>query len=202
MSFQEDIASDVQKSAVGDMIFLYEIDLTDVGLDATIYFSEAVDDDYTTISFNSRTYQPIQMEATGWEISGEGTLPRPRIKVSNVLITFAPFIITYDDMIGAKFTRRRTLKKYLDGESEENPSAEFAPDIFVIYQKTAHNKYEIEFELSAYMDFEGVMIPKRQIIRDFCSHRYRFWNGSEFDYTLASCPYGPDPNDIYSYDSL
>jgi len=205
MTFQADIASDVQKSAVGDIIFLYELDLTEVGLDLTLYFTEAVDDDFTTISFNSQAYQPIQMESEGWEVTGEGTLPRPRIKISNVLLTLAPYIISYDDLIGAKVTRRRTFKKYLDGESEANPAAEFPQDIYVVRQKTAHNKREVEFELGAYMDFEGVMIPKRQVIRDFCGHIYRYYDSdlAQFVNTLKTCPYGNDAaNDVYYFDTL
>jgi lambda family phage minor tail protein L len=174
MTFQENIASDVQKLNVGDLVTLYELDLTDVGSDQTLYFTEAIGEDYQPIYFGGQEYQPIQLDSDGWETSGQGTLPRPKLRVSNVLLSFASYVYTFQDMIGAKLTRRRTFKKYLDGEAEANPNAEFAPDIYVIRQKTQQTKAAVEFELSPYMDFEGIKIPKRQILRDFCTHSYRY----------------------------
>jgi hypothetical protein len=54
------------------------------------------------------------------------------------------------------------------------------------------------------MDFEGTPIPKRQIIRDFCSYQYRRWSGSEFLYADESiqCPYGLDTSGKYNYTTL
>jgi lambda family phage minor tail protein L len=195
MSFQTDIASDVQKAELGNIIFLYEIDLSDLGTDRGLFFTPVINDDYTPIDFNNRSYTPIEMEADGWEVSTGEQLPRPRIRVSNATLSFLGFVLTYDDLVGAKLIRRRTLAKYLDGAPEANPNAEFAQDIFVIHQKTQHTKRFIEFELAAYMDFEGIRIPKRQIIRDYCTHSYRVWDTAIMDwsYTSATCPYG-NPN--------
>jgi lambda family phage minor tail protein L len=192
MTFQSDIASDVQKAELGNVIYLYELDLGDIGSNQILYFTPVVDDDYTPITFNARDYVPIEMETEGWEVSTGEQLPRPHLRVSNATLSFLAHVITFEDLIGAKLTRRRTLEKYLDGNPEANPSAEFAKDIFVIFQKTAHTKRYIEFELAAYMDFEGIRIPKRQIIRDYCTHSYRTFNTSTmtFDYTFATCPYG------------
>jgi lambda family phage minor tail protein L len=74
MTFQSDIAKDVQKAAMGEMIFLYEIDLSNVSAGTVLYFTEGTKEDYTPIEFNSRTYQPIQMEAEGFDITGEGPM--------------------------------------------------------------------------------------------------------------------------------
>ena len=195
MSFQTDIASDVQKEALGNIIYLYEMDLGDIGSNQILYFTPVINDDYTPIDFNARTYIPIEMETDGWEISTGEQLPRPHIKVSNATLTFLGYVITFDDLVGAKVIRRRTLEKYLDGKPEANPNAEFSKDTFTIMQKTQHTKRFIEFELAAYMDFEGVRIPKRQIIRDYCTHSYRNWDTAtmDFDYSFATCPYG-NPN--------
>jgi len=207
MTFQSDIAQDVQKAAVGQMVFLYEIDLSNVQAGTVLYFTEGTKEDYTTVEFNSRTYVPIQLEAEGFDIIGEGQLQRPRIRVSNALLTFVPFVVTWNDMLGAKFTRRRTLRKYLDDGSEANPVAEFPREIFKIQQKTEQNKYLIEFELASFMDYEGLMVPRRQIIRDFCTYQYRRWDTTapaHFLYADATiqCPYGLDTFGKYSYTTL
>ena len=194
MTFQSDIASDVQQAAIGQMIFLYEIDLSDINSGTILYFTEGTTEDSQAIEFNSRTYFPIQMETEGFDVTGEGQLPRPRIRVSNAVLTLSSYVKDYNDLLGAKFTRRRTLRKYLDDGPEANPSAEFPSEIFTIQQKTEHNKFMIEFELAAYMDFEGVVIPKRQILRDFCTYQYRTFNETTNSFNYATvdiqCPYG------------
>lgn len=200
MTFQQNIASDVQNLAVGNMVSLYEIDLTTIGETGALYFTESIDNDYTPISFNAREYNPIHMKTDGWQVTGTESLPRPKIMVSNVLLTFASYINSFDSLVGAEFTRRRTLEKYLDGKPEANPNAEFAPDIYKIRSMPQKTKAVAEFELSPYMDYEGIKIPKRQIIRDFCRQSYRNWNTdtSSFDYTNATCPY----TGSYCYDRL
>jgi len=198
MSFEENIASDTQKLEVGDIIALYEIELEDVGSNQILYFTESINNDYTPIAFNSRTYYPIHLESSGWEVTGQETLPRPKLIVSNVLLSFVSHINTFDDMIGAKLIRRRTFKKYLDGQPTANPDAEFPKDIFRIRQKTQQTKAAVEFELSPYIDFEGIKIPKRQILRDFCTWIYRQYNSGtggfdDFDPNeinhIITCPY-------------
>jgi len=180
--FQEDIASDVQKLAVGNIVNLYELDLTDIGGTSILYFTESIDDDYTPIFFNAREYTPIHMQTSGWQTTGTEQLPRPKMVVSNVLLTFASYINTFDSLVGAKLTRRRTLEKYLDGKPTANPNAEFAPDIYKILSMPQRTKAAVEFELTPYVDFEGIKIPKRQILRDFCRQTYRRWDGSKFKF--------------------
>jgi len=200
MTVNVDIASDVQNLGTGELINLYEIDLSTIPDGSGILrFTDSIDNDYTPIYFNSQSYTPINLETSGFEMSGEGQLPTPTIRVSNVLLTFAPYNYSYEDLVGVKFTRRRTFKKYLDGESEADPSAEFPKDIFVISRIVAQNKYMIEYELSSYMDFQGTKLPKRQIIRDTCTHKYRYYSDGDFIYTLATCPYTRDSATVPSY---
>lgn len=191
MSFQVDIAADVQKAAVGNIVILFELDLTEIGGSDILYFTESIDNDYTAINFNAREYTPIHLKSEGWQVTGTGTLPRPKLIVSNVLLTFAAYINSFDDLVGAKLTRRRTLEKYLDGKPTANPNAEFAADIYRIRSMPQKTKTVAEFELTPYMDYEGIKIPKRQILRDFCRQTYRQYDSdtATFDYTNATCPY-------------
>ncbi len=200
MTFQSDIASDVQNLAVGNIVSLYEIDLTTIGETGVLYFTESIDNDYTPISFNSQEYTPIHMKTEGWQVTGTESLPRPKIYISNVLLTFASYLNSFDNLVGAEFTRRRTLEKYLDGKPEANPNAEFAPDIYRIRSMPQKTKAVAEFELSPYMDYEGIKIPKRQILRDFCRQSYRNYStdSTSFIYTHATCPY----TGSYCYDRL
>jgi lambda family phage minor tail protein L len=64
-----------------------------------------------------------------------------------------------------------------------------APRIFFVNQKTSHTPEYLEFELASSLDVEGVKLPRRQMIRDFCPWVYRYFTGGSFDYTQATCPY-------------
>lgn len=187
MSMIASIASDVQEPSLGKLVTMFKIDCT--GLGGNIYYFVPATISGSTVYFNSIEYLPINMEATGFEYTSKGQMPRPEITISNTSHTMASAIIEYDDLLGSVVTRRRTFEKYLDGQPEADPTAMFPEDIYVIERKVTHNKNIIKWELSAYMDFEGKFLPKRQILRDTCQWRYRIWTGSNFDYSNVECPY-------------
>ena len=189
MSLNADIASDVQQLSPGKLVTLYKIDCTSLG--GSIYRFIPATVSGTTVYFNSLEYFPINIECSGFEFTSKGQLPRPRMKLSNTSNTMAGAIIEYDDLLGAEVTRIRTFEKYLDGQPEADPLAKFPDDIYVIERKVLQNKYLIEWELSAYMDFEGRFLPNRQILRDTCIWTYRVYDSDTytFDYTNVECPY-------------
>jgi len=95
--------------------------------------------------------------------------------------------LAYDDLLGAKVTRKRTMQKYLDAVNFDagvnpnaDPTAEFPDDIYYIERKTGESKTVVEFELSASFDVQGVRLPRRQIIQNICPWKYR---GAECGYT-------------------
>jgi lambda family phage minor tail protein L len=132
-------------------------------------------------------YQPAPVEASGFEISGQGQLPRPKLRVSNYLSAITALILEFGDLAGAKVTRRRTLKKYLDAVNfsgginpTADPDAEFPDDVFFIDRKALENRDVVEFELSSSLDLAGVRLPRRQVIQNLCAFIYR---GGECGYT-------------------
>ena len=66
------------------------------------------------------SYLRFPIECTGFEFGSRGTLPRPTITVSNILGTITAIIqdinttTVGNDLNGAKFTRIRTLARFLD----------------------------------------------------------------------------------------
>jgi lambda family phage minor tail protein L len=118
---------------------------------------------------------------------GAAEVPRPRLRVANVTGTITALVLTYQDLVGAKITRKRTLAKYLDAVNFEggvnptaDPSAEFADDVYYVYRKSRETRDVVEFELAASFDLEGVTLPRRQIVQNVCPWRYR---GSACGYT-------------------
>lgn len=183
----EKIKTDIQKLDVGsEEVQLFILDASSLG--GTIYYFTPQTESGESVVFNGITYLPLPVEIDNVELRGDGTLPRPKLRVANVSLTFVGLINSYRDALGAKVTRIRTFRKYLDGQSEADPSAQFPTDVFYIEQKTIQNKHYIEWELVSPLDIGDKMLPKNQVI-SYCQHRYRVFRNSAFDYSLATCPY-------------
>ena len=189
LTVDANIASDTQRLTPGEIVILYQIDATDYGAQGVYYFTQATLEN-SAVQFDNNIYLPLDIEIEDFERSGQ-SLPRPKIRISNITKAMASSVINYEDILGATLTRIRTFRKYLDGEELANPNIYFPPELWVFEKKTAHSKFHIEWELSAYLDFEGITIPKRQCIRETCDNSYRRWDttGDYFDYSKATCPY-------------
>lgn len=187
------ISQDIQQSHLKNLVILYELNGSNIGMSTIIRFSETPikDGSGNLIDpvFNGNTYFAVNIKAKGFEYVGNGQLPRPKLLITNVNKVLFSLMIQFDDLLGAKLTRIRTLRKYLDDGATPDPSAIFPSDVFYIEQKTKHNKYEIEFVLSTPLDQDKLYLPQRQVLRDHCSHIYRVYKNTAFDYTKASCPY-------------
>ena len=78
-------------------------------------------------------------------MSAKGELPRPKVSITNVQGLFSGLIRMYDDLIGAKLTRKRTFARYLDavnfknGNPTADPNVQFPDDIW--YQNYCQWKY-------------------------------------------------------------
>ena len=189
MSLNESIASDVQNPSLGGLITLFKVDCSSIG--GSVYRFVPATVAGTTVYFNSLEYTPIDIEGSGFEYRGKGQLPRPKFKLSNTTHTMQAAITQYDDLLGVPVTRIRTFEKYLDGKPDADPLARFPDDLYVIERKVTQTKQFIEWELSAYMDFEGKILPNRQVLRDTCIWIYRVWDSvaGAFNYDNVGCPY-------------
>lgn len=129
------------------------------------------------------SYMRFPVEADGFEYSGNGQLPRPKIRVSNVLGTITAILVALPNGLeGAKLTRIRTLARYLDAVNfpgnvnpygTPDPTAAMPAEVFYIDRKTVESRDVVEFELASAFDLAGVRIPKRQCISNICQWQYR-----------------------------
>src|SRR5262245_49539794 len=112
----------IQGLSLDALVDLYDLDTSPIG--GSVYrFSPCLYNDGTSIVWNGNTYTPIDCEATGFEWNGQGALPRPTIKFTNVNRTFTSLVLQFDDMLGCQVTRTRTFMRFLDGQSEADPTA-------------------------------------------------------------------------------
>lgn len=186
------IWTQIQRQELGAIVDLYQLDATSVGDTEIRYFTNTVDEDGSVIQFDGITYTPVDFQAEGFEVSGQGGLPTPTIRISDVNRVFTGLANQFEDMIGAKLTRIRTFDKYLDGRATADPNAIYSRDVFYIEQKTTENRLFIEWKLASAMDHEGRKLPNRVVLRDVCLWRYRTYNADtdSFIYpTIKPCPY-------------
>ena len=138
------------------------------------------------IVWGGNAYTRLPVEATGFEYSTAGSLPRPTLTFSNLdgvmttLLLLVNGTTVGNDLGGAEIRRIRTLKKFLDGESTADPNAQWPMEIWYIDRKAGETREVVSFELATKLDLPGVKIPKRQLVGNVCQWEYR---SSECSYT-------------------
>ena len=184
--------SELQQIAPSAVIELFqlELNLAQHGVNETYYFHAGTNTvNNGDIVWDSQAYMAYPIEATEFEYTGTGSLPRPKLRVSNILGTITAIILTLPNGLeGAKVTRIRTLARYIDAVNfpgstnpygTPDPTAEFPREIYYIDRKAGENRDAIEFELAAAFDLVGVRAPKRQCVSNVCQWIYR---GAECGY--------------------
>jgi len=200
------VSEELQKLAPSAVIELFQLELvsglhydpSDPPTNTTYYFHAGTNELSGNIVWAGTTYTRFPVQADGFEYAGTGQLPTPNITAANLngLLTLALIDVnTYtpgNDLINAKVTRIRTLKKYLDASNftggtnaDADPQAEFPREIYNISRKTAETRDVISWDLASAFDMQGVRAPKRQAIH-MCQWIYK---GPECGYTgsLPAC---------------
>lgn len=173
------ITTEIQKLQPSAVVDLYILDMTSLG--DTIYrFHAGTNGLKQDIVWQGQTYQAFPVQITGFEYTGSGTIPRPKLAVANLTGAISLLALTYKDMIGAKITRKRTLLKYIDAvnfpggvNATADSTAEFPDEIYFVDRKSGENRDVVEFELASSFDVQGVMLPRRQIVQNVCPWKYR-----------------------------
>lgn len=178
MSVHGDTAQGVKPLALVEM---FVFDPTNIGqtADKILHWHPGTTAQKAPIQWQGVIYQPYPVEATGFEMSAAGKLPRPTVRVSNIGGELAAFVRAMNDGLGAKVTRKRTLGKYLDGGNfpggnpNADSSAHFEDEVFFVARKANENPIFVEFELAVAFDVAGIMLPRRQVIAGTCQWIYR-----------------------------
>jgi len=109
--------SELQKINPSNVIELFQLQLdNDIhGSTTTYYFHNGTSENKdANLIFNNLEYTRMPIEADGFEFDGK-QLPRPTLKISNILGTFTTLLLTLPQGLeGAKVTRIRTLERYID----------------------------------------------------------------------------------------
>lgn len=193
------INPELQKIAPSAIIELFELQLVQAlhGSTSVYRFHAGANAKagWGLVTWNGNTYDRYPIQVEGFEYTGNGQLPRPKLRISNALGLISAVLAEINDfnrgsdLTGAKLTRIRTCARYLDAVNfpdninpygTPDPTAETPREIYYIDRKTLENRDVVEFELAAAFDLAGVRAPKRQCIANICQWVYR---GAECGYT-------------------
>lgn len=186
------IVPELQKIAPSAIIELFELQLVQALHGSnTIYRFHAganAKAGWGEVTWAGNQYQRYPIEVDGFEYNGNGQLPRPKLRISNMLGLVSAVLVEVNlanrgnDLTGAKLTRIRTCARYLDAINftgnvnpfgTPDPTAEAPREIYYVDRKTLENRDVVEFELAASLDLAGVRAPKRQCIANVCQWVYR-----------------------------
>lgn len=161
------------------MICLYKVDLKDKGN----YLFHAGENGYQNkLVFNSQDYDYFPIKVEGFEMHGDGRLPRPKMTFSNHKGNISMKLAYFNDFTNYKVTRIKTFVKYLDSvnfpndvnpHADPDPDASFAEDVFYINQKVKEDDNIVEFELVSLLELQNANIPARTMYSNNCPWVYR-----------------------------
>jgi lambda family phage minor tail protein L len=174
---------------------MYHIDLSSFGIED--FYVTGGPDGGEAVSFGGRIFSPWPVQAEGFE-TGTGKLPTPLLTLANIGGILDPIVEQNADLIGAKLTRIRTYDRYLDTGAEPNGEAHLPLDVYEFAALETHDDNVVSWRMSALIDQEGVKLPGRQCVRDYCDHVVRRWDpvAGAYDYSKATCPFTGDPHDV------
>ena len=135
-----------------------------------------------SIYWQGQEYVPFPIQSSGFESKGDGSLPRPKLAVSNQDFFISNLIRRYSNLVGAKVVRKRTFVKFLDNQNfsdGKNPygsadsTAGLEDQVFYILRRASESRAIVEFELASPLELENVNFPKRTVMSRYCSFHYR-----------------------------
>lgn len=195
MIVPEKVTAELQSVAPSAIIELFDLRLTAAlhGSNDIYRFHAGVNgkNDGGAVVWAGQTYSAYPVEASGFEYTGEGQLPRPTLRVSNQLGLITAILTVVNDpltgtpgndLVGATLTRYRVLAKHIDAVNfpgNVNPygtpdsAAELPREVYYIARKTAENRDVVEFELASAFDLAGIRAPRRICIANLCNWVYR-----------------------------
>jgi lambda family phage minor tail protein L len=143
----------------------------------------------SSVLFDSQEYYYVPYLAEDFGTRSDGKLTRPQLSMVNFEGIFSRYITNKDDLLGASVRRIKTFLRFLDEENFINynqdidywnsmgvnpdSTSKLMDETWVINQKVLENKNLIKYELSSPLDLENAIIPKRQIINNYCAWKYR-----------------------------
>jgi len=189
--------AELQKLTPNSILELYELELVEglhyaTGNPTSVptifrFHSGTNINTHADLVWQSNTYQKFPIDASGYEFTGRGQIPRPQLAMSNLggitrmgsvirvtdLLTSVNAITPHNDLLDAKVTKRTITADALDASNfagNTNPfgtpsSDELPQEIYFIDRKVEESRQLVTFELVGRLDMENKNVPARQVTR-------------------------------------
>ena len=174
------IAQELQALEPSAKLVFYVVDATALGAFEVWYFHNGTNQLRQAVVWQGQQYQYIPVEADGFELRGDGPRPRPMLAVGDVNGVLAAQLRLYDDLSGARLTRKQTHARYLDAvnfaggvNASADPSAEYPDELWFFDRVSSRDGTHVVWELVSPLDLEDVMLPARQVRNSICGSVYR-----------------------------
>ena len=141
------------------------------------------------IVWQGQEFVSYPMETSGFEVKGDNSLPRPRLKVANIEYAISKYLKVHNNLIGAKVVRKRTFARFLDDvnfpagknpywnvdtqNSEASPTSYLPDQTYYINRRTTETKDLVELELSTVFELDNKFLPNRNVYSKYCTWIYR-----------------------------
>jgi len=166
------LSVDMQSPTPGTFIELYVMDYNAIGIAKIDRFYNGTDEAGGPLYFGGEAFIPWPIQTTGFSRSTNGPFPRPELSVSNVSGYLSGLIPAYEDLVGVKVSRLRTLRKYLDDGSTPDATA-YREEIYYVNKKKAETEEILVFELVSAIDLQGKKLPGRIMTANVCTWQYK-----------------------------
>ncbi len=155
----------------GAEVELWEIDLTGIGFPVVERFHAMPrSPGETDLVFDGEVYRFLPIKALGFNTKPDKP-PRPTLIVGNVDNAISTLAAAYDDLLGARVTRRITFEQYLDDGNEPDPLA-FRTSLWLVSRKQTDTGNSVGLELETPIDVQGVKTPRRIVQPGTCPWLY------------------------------
>lgn len=164
------------------LVSLYTLDGTAIGMQEVFQFCDGANSSYQPIVFNGVTYAPFPILSSKFGYDGTGKPVRPTLSASNINGYVSQLLLNNQNLIGAMFVRQRVFARFLDAANWSNninpwgtpdPTAAYPREIWYVNRKTQENQQMVEWELASLFETEGLKLPRRQMLSNVCSWKYR-----------------------------
>ena len=108
------IRAEIQSLAPSALLDFFILDTTNLPGGSLMRFHPGTNGLSQPVVWQGATYEPLPIEASGFDVTARGSLPRPKLKVANAAGFLSASVKSFGDFVGCKVTRKRTFAKYLD----------------------------------------------------------------------------------------
>jgi len=176
MSVQFTTAQEQSKFAPTVLLDLFVLDGTAIGLSTVYYFTNATNQNYQPVVFNGITYTPFPILMQDMSYDGKGTLPRPKLTVSNINGFVSALLLQNAQLTGATIIRRRVFARFIDASNfpggvspySPDPTAAYPDEVWTVNRKVTENQQIVQWELISPIELNNLQLPRRQIIANDC----------------------------------